>query len=865
MVYDPIDQQVLLFGGYNAVGGAKSDTWTFSQNQWVQTSASGPAGRYAAGIAWDVPGRQAVLFGGYSGTGTYYNDTWTYQNGAWNNATGTTNHTPPARWRPSMTYDESDGYIVMFGGTNALGTALSDTWEFSKGNWTQLTVNGSAPGRYRASMTYDPIDNTTVLFGGCTTSTCADSGTWGYHHYNWTNINPTSHPSARVYYGLTYSPVARTVLLFGGSTSGTSNTPVSDTWNFTNNSWSSLTSSLTGAPTAVAYVMMAYDAIDGYTVMYGGQWANGTFSDRTWALGPTILGQIRLAPGNIDLGQSTVVNATPVAFSSYVKFQYTALPPGCSAGNVSTFTCTPNAVGTFPVNVTVNDSVGKPSNQSATLVVTADPVIGTSRWDLSAVTVGTATTLRTTASGGSGTLRYSYSNLPNGCATANVTNLTCLPTQSGTFVVHVAVADTASFVVRTNVTLLVNAKPAFGTLLTVPASIDKGQSFTLFANVSNGTGTAPFSFVYRGLPAPCATQNLSALVCTPGATGSTVITVNVTDTFGWSVQATVGVSVAADPAFSSGTAAPSAFDVGTPVTVWANASGGTGVLSYTYTGMPAGCVLGNHAANTCTPTVAGNFTVTATVTDAVGFNITETISLVVNPTMVLGPVTASPGAIDAGQNVTIVATPTGGTGPFVYAFTGLPRGCLPTTGSGTVTCAPRVAGDYTLAVTVTDASGITAPSGGSLTVHNDPNVVSFVASANSVTLHQSVDLTVVAKNGSQSYSYVYSGLPPGCVSANASVLHCTPTATGTYSVTVVVKDSLGVSATAAPANVTVASPASSSFLGLPAVVGYALLGLIVAIVVVAAVLLMRRRSSAPKEPPAKAEPERWSEENPPEG
>jgi galactose oxidase-like protein len=841
-----------------------SDTWTFSHNQWSSTGASGPSARYAAAMAWDEFDREAVLFGGYSGTGLYFNDTWTYSHGSWSNATGTTNHTPSARWRASMTYDASDGYIVLFGGTNSLGTALSDTWKFFNGTWTQLTVNGTPPVRFRASMTYDPVDNTTVLFGGCTSTSCAspDSVTWGYHNYNWTNLNPSSHPSARVYYGVTYSPVARTVLLWGGSTSSASNVPVSDTWNFTNNTWTSLTSSITRAPTATAYVGMVYDAADGFTVMFGGQWANGTFSNRTWALGPSILGQLSIAPGGIDLGQSAVVNATPIAFSSYVNYTYTALPPGCAAGNISTFTCTPTATGTFPVNVTLNDSVGKPTAQSGTISVSADPAINSSAWTLATVTVGTSTTLRTVAAGGTGTLRYGYTNLPTGCGSVNNPNLTCIPTQSGTFSVHVTVTDGANFAIVKNVTLLVNAKPTFGALVTVPSSIDQGQSFTVYANVT--AGTAPITYSYRGLPTPCLSANASSVVCTPAMTGSTVITVNVTDTFGWSNQSTVGVSVAADPTFSSGVATPAAFDVGTPVTIWANASGGTGLLAYSYSGAPTGCVLTNRPSNTCTPTASGNFTVTANVTDAAGFLVHEAIVVVVNPTMIVGPIVATPTAIDVGQNVTILAAPTGGTAPFSYAFAGLPRGCPQSPSSSSVSCAPRVSGVYTLTVAVTDASGITSPSGGSLTVNDDPTIVSFVASDNPVTVNTAFHLTVVAQAGSHVYSYAYSGLPTGCASANTSALACTPTATGSYSVKVTVKDSFGVSA-ANLTNVTVAAVASSTFLGLSGSLGYALIGLIILIVlvvVVAAVLLMRRRPPGTKAPPAEPKPERWSEENP---
>ncbi|MCI4324746.1 MAG: kelch motif-containing protein [Thermoplasmata archaeon] len=861
MVWDPVDQYVLLFGGYDA--GTKSDTWEFSHNQWSEVNTgNSPPGRYVGMMAWDSADGYAVLFGGYNAAATYYNDTWTYVHGAWNNITGTTNQTPSGRWRASMTYDASDGYVVMFGGTTSLGTALSDTWEFHQGNWTKLTVNGTPTGRYRASMTYDPVDNETVLFGGCTATNCPDSTTWAYHDYNWTLLSPSSHPSARVYYGLTYSTISRTVLLFGGTTSAATNVPTADTWNFTNGTWTSLTSSVKGAPAAIAYTMMAFDPLDGYTILYGGEWANGTFSNQTWALGPSILGAVSVSPTPIDLGQSAKVNATPFSFSSYVSYNYTALPPGCVAGNISNFTCTPTSTGTFPVNVTLNDSAGQPAQWNSTLTVAADPDITSDTWDLSTVTLGTLTTLRTVATGGAGSLRYSYSSLPSGCVSADVANLTCTPTQSGTFPVHITVTDAVHFTVQQNATLVVNALPSFASVITVPGAADVGQSFTIYANLTAGSGTAPFTYVYRNLPLPCHTADTAALVCTPSAPGTSVVTVNVTDTFGWSASSAVGVTINADPTFSSGVASPTAFDVGTPVSIWANASGGSGSFLYNYTNAPTGCVLTSRPANTCTPTVAGAYNITATATDAAGFVLTEQIPVVVNPALGVGPINATPGTIDAGQSVTFSVLPTGGTTPFAFAFTGLPRGCLQTPGDGNVTCSPTVTGSYTVGVSVTDASKVTLTSGGTLTVLTDPGVISLTASSASVTVNQPFALATDAANGSRPYSYTYTGLPTGCASTDSATLQCTPTSTGTYSIVVTVKDSLGFATMSQPTNVTVSAVASSTFLGLPGAAGYALIGLVVVIVAAGVYLVVRRRSAGPKSPPPQPKPDKWSEDNP---
>ncbi|HKV90010.1 MAG TPA: kelch repeat-containing protein [Thermoplasmata archaeon] len=861
MVYDPLDNYTLLFGGYGGTGvaSADSDTWSFAHNQWTpQSGASGPSARYAASIAWDPTDGYAVLFGGYSGTGVYFNDTWSYVHGTWNNISGTTNQTPPARWRAAMTWDAADGYAVMFGGTNAAGTAYTDTWSFVHHNWTKLTVSGSPPGRYRASMTWDPLGNVAVLFGGCT-ATCPDSSTWTYRNLTWTGLSLTTHPGARVYYGFTYSPIAKTDILFGGS-SAVSNSPLSDTWNYTNGTWASLTPSLSKSPTAVAYLMMAFDPVDGYTVMFGGQYVNLTYSNATWVLGPSIIDSVAITPPAIDFNQTVKVNATPFAFSKWVNYNYTGLPPGCAAGNVSNFTCRPTLIGSYPISVTLNDSLGVPVVRNGTIVVHPDPVIAQYTVDFPSVTVGSKATLHTSVTNGTGTYSYHYTNLPTGCTSANTANLSCTPSGTGSFTVQVMAQDAAAFQVFQNLTMLVNAKPAVTSLIALPGSLDVGQVTNLRTTLTGGT--APLTFVWTNLPTGCVSANTSTLACTPSAPYTNLVNVTATDSFGWNASSSVALLVSADPAISAAVALPAVFDVGSVVHIWANASGGTGALSYSYLNTPAGCTPANVSATSCTPLVQGTFNVTAEVTDSVGFVVRAYVSFTVNAAVTLAAVATTPGAIDAGQTVTFNATPSGGTAPFQYAYRGLPAGCPPSSVSGTITCSPSTPGSYTVSVTITDGSAKTAANTGTLVVHPDPSV-SLVPSTATPTVGTSFQILANASNGSAVYTYQYAGLPTGCSGANTSTLTCDPTAAGTFVIQVTVTDSLKETASSS-ANVTVGAKPSTALLGLSPLVLYGVIAL-VAIVVVAAVALLLMRKRSPTKPkratPAADEP--WAEDGAP--
>ncbi|MCI4364707.1 MAG: hypothetical protein L3K10_01390 [Thermoplasmata archaeon] len=858
MVFDPLDGYVLLFGGADAAGSL-SDTWSFAHGQWNELSPSNsPSSRYLAGIAWDSADGYAVMFGGYLyPAAIIYNQTWTYVHGSWTNHTGLTNQTPGPRWRPLMTYDAGDGYVLMYGGTTTT-TAYADTWEYLRGNWTALTVTGGPPTRFRASMVYDPIDNYTVAFGGCNNYACAspDGATWEYHNLTWAALTPSAHPSPRVYYGLTYSSLAKTLLLFGGSTVPTSPSgALADTWNFSGGNWTSLTSSLPVSPPRLAYLEMVFDPLDGYTIAYGGQFANVTYSNETWALGPSILGAVSIAPGAIDLGQSVTINAQPIGHPGYVVYNYTTLPPGCTSANVSALTCTPSSTGVFSVVVVRNDSGGVPGTVNATLVVQADPTIASFTSSAGNVTIGSTVALSVSASGGSPPLTYRFSGLPAGCSTANRPTLNCTPAVAGTFLVRVNVTDSAHFALSATLTLLVNARPAVTQVTAFPTALDANQPLQLVALLTGGT--QPIHYAWTGLPPGCASNDSAMLTCRPTGPGAGFVTLTATDADGWVANGSVPVRVASDPVFTSGLATPSILDVGTSTQVWANVTGGIGPYHFAYSGGPAGCALGNNAANTCAPSVAGNFTIEAKVTDATGFSTFENFTLSVNFPMSLPTVAASPGAIDLGQNVTVAVTPVGGTAPYTFAFAGLPRGCTALTASASVSCTPRLPGTFLVTVTVTDALGQAMVGSGPLVVNHDPSVSLLVANGSPTTIGNPLDLQAKATNGSGGFTYSYTGLPTGCDSRNTSALTCTPTATGTYLVTVTVHDSLGVSATGqAYTNVTASS--STSVFGLPGMTFDLLLVALVGLVAVAAVVLVLRRRQRPT--PPSPEPEEWVED-----
>jgi hypothetical protein len=90
------------------------------------------------------------------------------------------------------------------------------------------------------------------------------------------------------------------------------------------------------------------------------------------------------------------------------------------------------------------------------------PVISSFAATPSSFTLGSSTTLGVTASGGTGTLTYSYAGLPGGCTSADTPSLSCTPTATGTFAVRAYVNDSAGNSVSATTSFTVNPQSGGG-------------------------------------------------------------------------------------------------------------------------------------------------------------------------------------------------------------------------------------------------------------------------------------------------------------------------------------------------------------------------------------------------------------------
>ncbi len=142
---------------------------------------------------------------------------------------------------------------------------------------------------------------------------------------------------------------------------------------------------------------------------------------------------------------------------------------------------------------------------------------------------------------------------------------------------------------------------------------------------------------------------------------------------------------------------------------------------------------------------------------------------------------------------------------------------------------PDPNGTYGFSVAPVPGYNVT-PSAGNVSVRGHPTsgptiqfslvpltIYAFTVTPQNLTVGGTTYLNVTAAGGQTPYSYVYSGLPAGCVSSDTPNLVCAPTVGGVFNVTVTVSDANSTQqATAPPMTVSYPSIVVTSFAAAPA-------------------------------------------------
>jgi YVTN family beta-propeller protein len=533
-----------------------------------------------------------------------------------------------------------------------------------------------------------------------------------------------------------------------------------------------------------------------------------------------VVGAPTTSTTSVDVGQSVIFTSpTPSGGSGGNTYSWTGLPTGCSSSGAATATCIPTASGTFTtVKVAVTDSNGFQATSSAlSFTVDTDPSVAAPTGNATGIDLGWGlVAFSAVPSGGSGGNTYVWNGLPTGCVSVSSTTDACTPTGTGTFSITVTVKDSNTYsMTSTALSFTVYSIPTVGTPAANVTSADVGWKSVGFSSSTPSGGSGVYAYAWSGLPSGCAGAGAS-FSCTPTGIGTFSTKVVVTDSTNHPYPATSGTlsfTVNADPQVGIPTESSASVDLGQSVTfASAKPTGGTGVYSYSWAGLPTGCSSSGEVTDSCTPTAIGTFSfIEVSVTDSYGFTsayggAASSFQVLTDPAVTVVE-TASSG--DIGQSVTFTSTASGGTGTYSYAWSNLPSGtgCSGTTAAITCTSLTAPTGPFPVTVKVTDSNSYAVTSSAvTFTVYSDLVVSGAPTdSATSVDVGQSVIFTSpTPTGGSGGNTYSWTGLPTGCSSSGAATATCIPTSPGTFAtVKVAVTDSDGFLSTSSALSFTV--------------------------------------------------------------
>jgi hypothetical protein len=188
--YDPSLHEVVLVGGRN-VNTVFQDAWAFSADRWTPitpsniTSTNFPPRLFNESLTSDPATGGLLLFGGYTRVNQSYvasNQTWELVGGVW-----TERATPPAllaRGGAAMAWDGGQGYAVLEGGAPYLSAPFGDSWGFNDSTGWFPLASGSSPGP-RSQATAVGVNSSqsngyVVLFGGTDNGRLLYGDTWLY-------------------------------------------------------------------------------------------------------------------------------------------------------------------------------------------------------------------------------------------------------------------------------------------------------------------------------------------------------------------------------------------------------------------------------------------------------------------------------------------------------------------------------------------------------------------------------------------------------------------------------------------------------------------------------------------------------------
>jgi PKD repeat protein len=535
---------------------------------------------------------------------------------AWSNLTGRA--APSATGAPDIAYDSADGYVVQYG--------VGGTWTFAGGVWKNITSSlSSSPPPGGAYLTYDGADGYVLAI----VLAAHSIQNWAYHQGRWTNL---------------------TVHCVPYSSCGAGGFPYSG--------------------------VMTYDAADGYVLadfqIDGNTQSTWTYKNGTWTQldynysnGPAIFYTPALSSISYD-----------GALGRVIGWQGTTLSSNLPAGN-STWMWN----GSRWLNDSQNISGAPPARFGGSLAYDngSGYVLLFGGWNWTTQQYNNCEYYGFNCTGSAYSDTWGFRN-------GTWFNLSAVAGSPGPMASPLLISDPADdgilefegvacgecrvapgpqynytwFWGPSNATPIIDVQPAAS-----PDPVDAGA--TVDFNVSYEGGSLPVSFSWLfGDGATSISQDPTHVFANAG---TYQVRVWVNDSNGHSGEGSINVSVRSALALVAN-ATPNPTDVDLPVTFNATGFGGSlfaNSTNFTWDFGDGSAAFGPNQTHIYSH--VGSFLVNVTLTDAGGGNVTRSLTVQVNPALIVDTINANPNPADLGKPVNFTSNVSGGTLPYTYSWT----------------------------------------------------------------------------------------------------------------------------------------------------------------------------------------------------
>ena len=388
----------------------------------------------------------------------------------------------------------------------------------------------------------------------------------------------------------------------------------------------SLTNSIKGTPTAVGTFPLTIRALD---VTNGLSTVGNT---NLSVASPAIVFALSLPGGTVGAPYSKKLSATGGYGAITYSIPANNLPLGLSLTS-DTMVGTPALAGSTSITAVAKDSLGYTQVSTATLVITSvvvpppppPPVAcsGTNK----AISSKTATSFD--IAGGLANGGQSVTNAPVAQTTFVAPLTPAGGILAGMMATYAGAIAQNGFCAATSMTIAPGL--SINSLTLSPGRVGAAYPAT---PVSAKGGVPPYTITLSGLPGGLAFSG-AAISGTPvlGSEGVKVLAISAKDSNGVTAMASVNLTINPAPAVVVGAVNLPAGAVGAGYSGSTSASGGTGTLSWSATGLPPGLTISATGIVSGVPTAAAFYNVVLTVKDSIGI----TASVTRNMTVLLAP------------------------------------------------------------------------------------------------------------------------------------------------------------------------------------------------------------------------------------